>query len=849
MASRGDILVPEFTAGISLQLRRTVALTSAALATMVIVALTTPGIASAQQLTQQQIEQLRQNPELVQQQIRQSGLTQQQIRARLSAEGYSPELLDAYFPAESGATLPEVDSESLRALAALGIGRFASQGMETVPTMVGPQRRPADTTQTTRSIEPRLRLFGADVFTRSPTLFQPDLGGPVPDGYRLGPGDQMVLVLTGDVELLRELHVTREGYIIVPDVGQIPVNNLTMEDFRDLLRRRLATSYSGISNGTTSFDVTVTRLRTNQIFVAGEVKQPGAYQLSSVATVLNALYAAGGLTDLANFREIAVRRHGETVTFYDFYDLLLHGNAENDIMLQSGDVVFVPVHGIRASISGAVVRPAIYELTAGQTLRELVEAAGGFRADAALRRISISRIVPPDQRTPDGPQRMVLDVTLDQLAGGRPPPFSIESGDSITVFQIAKARRAAVQLNGAVYQPGTYGWHQGMRISELIELAGGFRPAVYTRRAHIERLNAQDSTRFLVNVELSADSTRPFPNDMTLEDYDIVTIYGRGEFREERTVSIGGMVNEPGAFPYRTGITLRDLVILARGLRDGALVDSVEVARLPADRRGGLLAIRLSATMDSTYLLEPDNSTYALLPGLLAPGAGAPEFALQPFDRVTVFRQPEFELHRSVVITGEVLYPGPYTLSHKDEQVSDLVNRAGGLLTTAYADGARFFRQLPLVDTAGVDTVLAAQVNLNLAGVLDDPGNGHDIHLQPGDSLHVPEYQPTVLVDGAVLAPTTVLFRDGAGLDYYIGNAGGATSEADVGRASVRYANGSAAVKRRFLFFGSSPKPGPGSMVFVPERADDDRVDFVALFGSIAQILAAAVTVIVVVGR
>ncbi len=789
------------------------------------------------------IEQARQDPEWVRQQIAQSGLTLDQIRSRLSGAGYSPDLLDSFLEAsEPGALPPVITDETMQALAALGVEPAPAEGLLTVPTAIGYQTGLGlvDTLLVDSLVEETLPLFGADIFTRSPTLFQPDLGGPVPANYRLGPGDQLVLVLTGDVELIREIQVTREGYIIVPDVGQISVNSLTMSQFRGLLRERLAASYSGIRNGTTDFDVTVTRLRTNQVFVSGEVVQPSAYQLSSVATVLNALYAAGGLTERANFREIEIRRRGESTVTYDLYDLLLHGDSENDIMLQSGDVIFVPTVGIRASVSGAVVRPAYYDLKPGENLRDLIEAAGGFRADAALRRVSVSRILPPGQRGEDGPHRIVVDVRLDQGEGNELiPPYPIEPGDSVLVFDLPGARRATVRLSGAVYHPETYGWHAGMRLSELIELAGGFRPAVFSGRAHIERLNLRDSTRYLVSVELPADSTQPYPDDLLLHDYDVITVYGRDEFREERTVSIGGMVNQPGSFPYRANMTLRDLVMLARGLRDGALLDSVEVARLPADRRGGTLAMQQHIQIDSTYLLEPDGSSYAFLPGIPASGSGAPEFYLEPFDRVTVFMQPEFELLRTVVITGEVRYPGPVALLRKDERVSELVDRAGGLLTFAYPEGARFFRTLGN----------AGQVNLNLADALDEPGSGNDIILQPGDSLHVPEYQPTVRVNGAVHAPASILYRAGAGLDYYLENAGGLTNIADQGRIRVHYANGSAQVRRRFLFFGSSPTPGPGSTVTVPAKDPEDRVDIVRLFGTIAQMLGAAVTVIVVATR
>lgn len=253
----------------------------------------------AQAPTPQQLQQLQRDPERLRQMIRQSGLTSEQVRSRLAGLGYSPTLLDQFLdPAPRGAPVLEIDQQMLAALGVLGLDTMMVEGIEPVPVVVGPQ--PVDTTTAPEAREVGLRLFGLDVFRRTTTQFQPILAGPVPPNYRLGPGDRMVLVLTGDVEIIHTLQVTREGFIVVPQVGQLSVANLTMEQLGRLLRQRLARSYSGIRTGTTRFEVTITRLRTNQIFVTGEVAQPGAYQLSSVATVLNALYAAGGLTERAN---------------------------------------------------------------------------------------------------------------------------------------------------------------------------------------------------------------------------------------------------------------------------------------------------------------------------------------------------------------------------------------------------------------------------------------------------------------------------------------------------------------------------------------------------------------------
>jgi protein involved in polysaccharide export with SLBB domain len=468
-----------------------------------------------------------------------------------------------------------------------------------------------------------------------------------------------------------------------------------------------------------------------------------------------------------------------------------------------------------------------------------VDAAGGFLPDAALRRISISRIVPPAQRDPGAPARTVVDVPLQEIRGRRAPPFPIEPGDSVTVYTVDESRRAFVDLQGAVYHPGTFGWRVGMRLSDLIRLGGGFRPAVYASRGHIERLNAADSTRYLVPVELPPDSTAPYPQDLELHEYDIVTIYGREEFRERRTVSISGMVHRSGTYQYREGMTLKDLVLMARGLRDGAYLDTAEVARLPDDRSGGLVAVRLRVPLDSTYLFEPDESTYRFLPGRSAPARGAPVVELLPFDHVTILRQPEFDLHRTVWVTGEIHFPGPYALLRKDERLSDLVGRAGGILPTGHAEGARFVRKL---DNVG-------RVNIDLPRALARTGEREDVILQPGDSLDIPEYNPVVRVTGAVNSPGGFLWERGRGLDFYIANAGGYARNADKSLVSVRFANGSARTKSKFLFISSTPKPGPGSTVFVPEKPEKEPFNAAPLFVALAQVLAAAATIVVVATR
>src|SRR5206468_10586277 len=338
---------------------------------------------------------VQQNPglaDVIRQRIAQSGMTVDQIRARLQASGYPPTLLDAYLGAQTpGQPSPVPGAQELAAIQSLGVPGVATAG----------EILPVDTGLVRATAAGKSGVFGVDVFQRTTTQFLPLLAGPVPADYKLGPGDQLVLILTGDVELAYTLQVTREGFILIPQVGQLFVSNLTLEQLRDVLYARLGRVYSGVrrgSNATTRFDISVANVRANQVYVVGEVAQPGAYQISSLGTVLTALYAAGGVTERANLRAVEVRRLGKPLAALDLYDYLLRGDTRNDLRLETGDVVFVPVHGTRVEVTGAVRRPAVYELKPGENLSSLIVAAGGVRPEASLRRVVIERILPAAER-------------------------------------------------------------------------------------------------------------------------------------------------------------------------------------------------------------------------------------------------------------------------------------------------------------------------------------------------------------------------------------------------------------------------------------------------------------------
>jgi polysaccharide biosynthesis/export protein len=720
----------------------------------------TPAGAAAQLPSTSQVQQLlRQNPQLgdlIRQRIAQSGMTPDQIRARLQAAGYPDSLLDAYLGAGTGGTI--ANAQEVAALQALGLPPLSPEGrvpLDTGLIAAAPAGPPPE------SLAVGNYVFGVDVFRRSRTQFLPLLAGPVPPDYRLGAGDQLVLILTGDVERSYALPVTREGFVVIPRVGQVFVNNLTLDQLHELLYERLGAVFSGVKRQppTTHFDVAVANVRANQVYVIGEVVQPGAYQISALGTALTALYAAGGVTDRANLRHIEVRRLDRVVDTLDLYDYLLKGDSRGDVRLESGDVVFVPVHGVRVQATGSVTRPAIYELKPSETLPDLLRAAGGFRPNAALDRVTVYRFLPPAARSPAAPARTVLDVALGPAAR-----------------QAAAGDDPAVAVDGVLV------------------------PSV------------------------------------PLEDGDSLVVDSVPSLYADYYVGIAGMVHKPGAYPWHEGMTLRDLLLLARGPLVGADLRQAEIARMPADRSRGQLASTIRVPLDSSYLSNRDASgRYFGPPGVAFPASGAPEVPLRPYDNVLILKQPEFDFQRTVTVVGQVRYPGVYSLRTKNDRLADILRRAGGLTDQAYSDGIRFVRQ---VDNVG-------RINVDLPRALKDTTSRYNVVLQPGDSIEIPEYQPSVKVSGAVNSPGSVLWQRGHSLDYYLGAAGGFTTKADKGHVSVRYANGEVRSRHQWLFVMDDPKPGPGSEVFVPTKEATQATNWVSIASAVTGILSSTLAILV----
>jgi protein involved in polysaccharide export with SLBB domain len=843
---------------------------------------------------------LQSQPDLVRQlrdRLQESGLTEDQIRARLRAAGYPENFLDQYLSGADTSLAVRPGPRTLDAVTALGIlspqeldslqlADSAYAMSDSVRQLLDSLRylhldslRADSLADSLEAIRPGgLAIFGVQTFRRLSTQFEPMDAGPVDENYRLGPGDALVLILTGDVEQAHMLEVTREGFVVIPQAGQLHVANLTMGQLESQLYDRLGKVYSGVrrsSSARTRFQVSLAKLRKIQVYVAGDVVRPGAYQISAAGTVLNALYAAGGPTTNGSFRRVDVRRGGQLVDSVDVYDYLTRGINPSAVRLQAGDVVFVPVHGGMAKVAGKVQRPAVYELRPTETLRDVIRYAGGFDPGAAQTRVTIHRVLPPPSRGATGRARVVIAVGADQFVNGEAPEVPMAPGDSVTVHEIAPRLRS-VTVRGNVWVEGAVGHTPGMRLSEAIRLAGGPKPDVYLGRILVTRVR-EDSSMVQLRSAFR-DSTGAVTDDIVLEEEDEVRVFSRSSFRAERYVAVVGAVRKPGPVPYREGMTVRDAVLLAEGLTPDAWLQEAEIARLAQDSTPGALATTIRVPLDSTYLFgRKPGDTYGGPPGLPAPASGSPEIELQPYDNVLIMRQPGWELQRSVAIAGQVRYPGRYSLLTKTDKVSDLLTRAGGLTSEAYPAGVQFYRSYtagrltggdpysPLLATArpyvtshgrqlagdSVRRSAPERVGIDLPRVLKDTTFRDNIVLMGGDSIYIPEFDPVVMVRGAVNSPGPVAFEPGMNLDWYVDRAGGYTQTGDNDRPYVTQPNGEReGVKRRTILADRVPHPKPGAVVYVPAKViREDRGTANAVLGTVAQVLGLLTTIIVVATR
>jgi protein involved in polysaccharide export with SLBB domain len=743
------------------------------------------------------------SPEQISRIVTESSVSAAEAAASLRAHGVSEEQVEDLLGAAPGDSLGEtiVSPDSASAVeerveeAPEEVSEEAHQGGELVP-------------------------FGYSLFENSPDSYRQPTFGPVDPDYPLGAGDTIVLDVWGDTVFRIEGELDREGGVNLPDVGRVVLAGQTLEQVRRTLRHRLSEVYSGLdeSDGgraTTHVSVTVGALRVIKVFVVGRARRPGGYDLSAAATAFHALFFAGGPTRQGSLRDIRVLRGGKEIAVLDVYDYLRSGKRDGDIRLENDDTIFIPPTGSRVAVQGEVRENGIYELRPGETLAEMLATAGGFTERAFGGRIQVERILSLEEQEETGEDRKIFDFDYDDQARSR----ALRDGDQVTVFPIADRMRNFVTVSGDVRRPGTYELRPGSSLRDVLSEAGGVLETAFLERAQVIR-TLDDETRHQLPVDLTKVLAGQPDEAFALEPRDEIVVSSIWDLRDEHSVSIYGAVRRPGQYELRERMTLGDLLLQAGGATEYAYVQEVEISRIRRERNEGLpTAEILKVPLTADYLAHREGG-----------------LELLPFDNVFVRQQPNYELQRNVTISGEVVFPGVYTLRHPQETLAEVVERAGGLKATAYPKGFSMFRNK---DDVG-------RVALDLEQALKDMASKDNVILFAGDALHIPEEPKTVTVRGAVGYPTSFVYDRGWSIGDYIDRAGGTTEKADSKRIHIVYSTGAAARVKRFWF---DPEVLPGSTIMVPVKEEKEGIPWGNVIRDSASLLASVATVVLVVNQ
>lgn len=665
-------------------------------------------------------------------------------------------------------------------------------------------------------------VFGRNIFRGSALTFEPNENQATPENYRLGPGDEIIIDIWGENERSLREEISPEGNIMIEQVGPVYLNGLTIREANEKLRSVFSQIYAGVSGEEPSSDVRVTlgRLRTIQVNVLGEVATPGTYRLSSFATVFHALYRAGGVTPIGGLRDIRIMRGDHEVARVDVYDLLMKGKQNDDIRLEEGDVIIVPPYELLVEISGNVKRPMHYEMKSGESLGKLMEYAGGFTGDAYRDEVRVIR--------ESGREYQIYNVREPNYAS-----WNLEDGDAVTVGSVLDRFANRVEVRGAVYREGMYELGDEVHtVRGLIERAEGLKGDAFPGRALLLR-EREDLTLEMVAVDLAGVMSGAAP-DIELQRNDVLVIPSIHELEERGALTISGEVARPGTYPYAENMTIEDLVVQAGGLLDGASTARIDISRRIKDPK----SLTPSSELGKIY-------SFSLKDGLIVDGE--PGFTLMPYDIVEVRRSPAYRPQERVTLDGEVVFSGGYTLIKKNERLSDLVKRAGGLTSDAYAHGARLIRRMNDEERAVRETTLrmALQnqesgdslavnklqlssyytVGIELDKALAEPGSDYDMVLREGDRLVIPQYVSTVSISGEVMYPNTVLYLQGKNLKYYVGQAGGYGLRAKKSRAYVIYMNGTVTRVRSLR----KARIEPGCQIIIPSKRERKGMNLPAI--------------------
>ena len=655
-------------------------------------------------------------------------------------------------------------------------------------------------------------IFGHRIFQNKDVAFEASYNLPTPTNYKLGPGDEVAIDIWGASQSTIQETISPDGNIYIENLGPVHLSGLTVSQANTYLKKQLGQIYSSINGDTPESNIrlSLAQNRTIQVHVMGEVENPGTYTMSSFATIFNALYQAGGVSEVGTMREIKVFRNDKLVATYDVYDFILNGNSDMGIRLEDNDVVTVDAYKNLVSVTGHVKRPMYYEMLDNESLAQLLKYAGGFAGNAYKEDV---RLIRNGKR-----EREIYTLNAaEQLE------FILADGDSVSVDSIMPTFANMVEVRGAVYRPGQFQMNGRVNtVKQLVECAGGLKDDAFMNRAILNRRNPNNTMENLMNGT---------DEDIALRKNDVLLIPSLFDMREIQTVTIFGEVAFPGTYEYVDNMSIEDFIVNAGGLTEAASSAKVDVAR----RVKNSWATSASDTISHTY-------SFALSDGLVV--EGEPNFTLKPFDEVYVRKSPGYFKQENVTVEGEVLFGGTYALEKKNQRLSELVANAGGLTPQANIKGARLERMMTdeeklrlessietaiqmaenKKDSVAIRRNMMSQttypVGIELDKALDKPGSDADITLRSGDRLIIPQYSNTVKVNGEVMYANTVAYKGGKGLKYYINQAGGYNDNAKKSNVYIVYMNGTVA------------KPGvcqrsvvePGCEIVVPTKEERERM-------------------------
>lgn len=668
-----------------------------------------------------------------------------------------------------------------------------------------------------KQIPKEQQVFGRNIFNQKNLSFEPNMNMATPANYRLGAGDAVIIDVWGASQETFQGTISPDGTITLEGVGPVKLAGLSVAEATSRLKSRLGQFYSDCQ-----VSLSVGETRSIIVQVMGEVVMPGSYTLSSLSTAFNALYAAGGISDIGTLRDIEVYRQGRLISRIDVYDYLLHGNSRGDVRLQDNDVIRVGTYDCLVEVRGKVKRPMFYEMKSSESVQRVLEFAGGFTGDAYTKNVRLIRKA--------GQEYSIHTIEEFEMNG-----FTLADGDSLFVDSVIPRFNNLVEVRGAVMHPGQYQMNGDIQsVRSLLAAAEGLREDAFTERAVMHR-EKDDLTLEMVSLDIAGIMEGRVP-DFPLKKNDVLFIPSKVDMVGEQTLRINGEVNFPGTYHFAAGTTVKDLILQAGGLTRAASTAKIDVFRRnyrpDAVESSQALAQVFSFTLDHGFM--PEDSA----------------FVLQPFDEVQVRKSPAYAEQQNVRISGSVNFEGEYAMTSREFRLSDLVKIAGGLSSTAYAKGARLIRQMTQeereqreaalrtsqialyeqaleadknYDRSLADTLLTMKMNegfnynvaINLDEALASPGSSSDIVLRANDYLVVPQFSNTVKISGEVMYPISVNFMKGKSLSYYINSAGGYTKRAGKRQTYAIYMNGSVAKLGRRA---RSSKLAPGTEIVVPTK-------------------------------